>query len=136
VAGQTLVVCTQGFPVLATGIHPASIAMSKSLSLEPCLSRGSILSTAEGVYYASPNGLVLAGGGVIRVITDKLVTKDKWQSYASVPTLRCAHLGSAYLAFGSKRAGSFDPSSFDASSFAQDDFQGSYSGILIDPSDE
>jgi len=61
VLGQTLVVCTQGFPVGITGIHPSSMAVSKTSSLEPCLSRGGILSATEGVYYPSPNGLVRIG---------------------------------------------------------------------------
>jgi hypothetical protein len=132
---QTLVVCTQSFPITVTGINPASMAQSKSASLEPCQSRGSILSTTEGVYYASPNGIVLAGLGVITNITKDLITKDKWQSLVTVPSLRGARLGSAYFAFGSKVQGSFDPDSFDTGSFAQEDFAGAYAGVLIDPSE-
>jgi hypothetical protein len=134
VTNQTLVVCTQAYPVTISGIHPASMAQSTSKSLEPCLSRGSILSTTEGVYYAGPNGLVFAGAGSISNITAPLVTKDKWQGLVTVPTLRAARLGTAYMAFGSKRAGMFDKLSFDTGSFAQEDFTGAYAGLLIDPS--
>jgi hypothetical protein len=133
VANQTLIVCTQAYPVTVSGIHPATMAQSKSTSLEPCLSRGSILSTAEGVYYASPNGLVFAGLGSIKNITTELITKDKWQNYVSIPTLRAARLGTAYFAFGSSRTGMFDSESFDPLSFSQEDFVGAYAGLLIDP---
>ncbi len=136
VTNQTLVVCTQGFPVSVSGIHPASMAQSKSASLEPCLSRGSIVSTTEGVYYASPNGLVFAGQGSINNITRALITKDKWHTLTSSLTLRAARLGTAYYAFGSARSGVFDSLSFDPLSFAQEDFAGSYSGVVIDPADQ
>lgn len=135
VTNQTLVVCTEAYPVTVSGIHPAVMAQSKSASLEPCLSRGSILSTTEGVYYASPNGLAYAGQGTIINITKPLITKDEWHDLVSAATLRAARLGAAYYAFGSARAGCFDPLSFDPLSFAQKDFTGAYSGLLIDPTD-
>lgn len=133
VIGQTLVVCTEGFPSAATGINPASISLSKLSVYEPCLSRGSIVSAPEGVYYASQNGLVLVGGGTVRNITREMITKDKWQELVSVATLRAVRLGTAYYAYGSARAGSFEPLSFATTAFAQDDFRGAYNGILIDP---
>ena len=136
VTNQSLVVCTQGFPVTISGVNPSSMAVSKSSSLEPCMSRGSILSATEGVFYASPNGLVMAGAGAIQNITKNLITKDEWRRLVSVETLRAARLGTGYYAFGSAQAGSFDSESFDTDSFAQDDFSGSYQGILLDPSDE
>lgn len=136
VTGQTLVACTRGYPVTVTGIHPASMSQAKSTSLEPCLSRGSILSTAEGVFYSSPNGLIFAGQGSITNITRQLITKDKWTALTTAASLRAARLGTAYYAFGSRQEGVFDPLSFDPLSFTQEDFRGGYSGILIDPMDQ
>ena len=57
VLGQTCVVCTQGYPATVTGIKPASCAFTKATTGEPCLSRGSIVSTPQGVIYSSQNGL-------------------------------------------------------------------------------
>lgn len=136
VIGQTLVVCTQGTPAAATGVNPASMTLSKLSAYEPCLSRGSIVSAPEGVYYASQNGLVLVGGGTVKNITRELITKDKWQELAKVNTLRAARVGTAYIAFGSVTYGSFDDTGFDAASFTQEDFGPSYAGILIDPQNE
>lgn len=144
VINQTLVVCTAGYPIVATGIHPDSISMSKLASFEPCMSRGSILSVPEGVYYASPNGLVLVANGVANLITDNLIQKDEWNNYNKVATLRATRLSNAYYAFGSERAGFVqvavaDPPTVDAfqnNAWQQDDFFGSYRGILIDPTNQ
>jgi len=132
VTNQTLVVCTQGTPSTITGVHPSSMAMSKSTLVEPCLSRGSILSAPEGVFYSSPNGIVFAGQGVIRNATEGLITKDKWQSMTTPTSLFAARLGNAYYAYGHKQAGVFDPLSYDPLSFAQEDYTGSYTGVLVD----
>jgi hypothetical protein len=133
VINQTLIACTAGYPVAVTGLHPASMSQSKLTALEPCLSRGSILSAPEGVYYASPNGLVLVAGNTASNITRELVTKDRWDSLVSVATLRAARVGTAYYGFGMARAGAFDPDAFDNDAFAQEDSSESMSGVMIDP---
>jgi len=142
VINQTLVVCTAGYPIIATGIHPDSISMSKLASFEPCMSRGSVLSIPEGVFYASPNGLVLVANGVANLVTEGLIQRDEWNNYTKVPTLRATRMGSAYYAFGSERTGFMQPDAFQSlpnapdfeamNAFQQDDFAGSYKGILLD----
>lgn len=136
VTNQTLVVCTQGYPVSISGIQPSSMTPSKSAALEPCLSRGSILSVADGVYYSSPNGLIFAGQGVVQNVTKNLITKDKWQELVGTTTLRAAPLGSGYFAFGSMEAGVFDTDAFDMDAFAKENYVDAYRGVLIDPTDE
>ena len=132
VINQTLVVCTAGYPIVATGIHPDSISMSKLASFEPCMSRGSILSIPEGVFYASPNGLVLVANGVANLVTEGMIQKDEWNNYNKVPTLRATRMGSAYYAFGSERTGFMQTDAFQNNAVQQDDFAGSYKGILLD----
>jgi hypothetical protein len=146
VINQTLVVCTAGYPTVATGIHPDSISMSKLASFEPCMSRGSILSVPEGVYYASPNGLVLVANGVANLITDNLIQKDEWNNFTKISTLRATRLSNAYYAFGSERAGFVQVAvptatiltvdAFQNNAWQQDDFFGSYRGILLDPTNQ
>jgi hypothetical protein len=133
VVGQSLIVCTRGFPTAITGINPASMSMAKMSVFEPCQSRGSIVSAPEGVYYASPNGLILASAGQFINVTKNSITKDKWQSLVKVASLRAVHFGSGYLAFGSVQFGCFDGTAFNPNVFEQDDYSGAYSGILIDP---
>lgn len=134
--GTTLFALTTGSPFAITGINPGSMAVSRIAAVEPCLSRGSILSTPEGVVYASPNGLVLALPGMASVITKKLFTKDEWQDLVKTPTLRSSMLTGGYYTYGSVAAGCFDPNSFDNGSFLMDDFTGAYSGAFIDYKDQ
>ena len=77
VIGQTCVVCTQGYPATVTGSKPATCSFTKATADEPCLSRGSIVSTPQGVIYASQNGLVLVGPNGIQNVTEKLITRER-----------------------------------------------------------
>jgi hypothetical protein len=133
VTGQTLVVCTSGYPTTATGTDPGFVSMAMLTIFEPCLSRGSILSTPEGVYYASPSGLMLIGPGNIGNITRDAATKDKWQRLTYLSALRAARLGTAYYAWGSARLGVFEETAFETSVFETVDLSGSYIGIMVDP---
>lgn len=131
VVGQTLVVLTEGYPYAASGINPSSMALSKIATHEPCMSRGSIVPTASGVLYASPNGLVIAAFGVVENASVNLVTKDKWQTLLGVNTIRAAQLGTNYYCFGSVVPGCFEPTAFDVGSFEETDFTDAFTGALI-----
>ena len=131
VVGQTLVICTDGFPYAATGVSPSTMALSKIATYEPCLSRGSIISTQNGVLYASPNGIVLAAYGLVQNATEQLATKDRWQDLIQPETLRASRVGANYYAWGSPGAGCFDPIGYDTTSFQQEDFSSAFSGILV-----
>lgn len=136
VINQTLVVCTAGYPMVATGINPASMTLSKLASFEPCMSRGSIVSAPEGVYYGSPNGLVLVANGLANLVTEGLITKDEWNNFVEVSVLRATRLGNAYYAYGTARDGFFQDDLMQTNAVQQDDFAGSYSGVLIDPTNQ
>jgi hypothetical protein len=136
IINQTLVVCTEGNPITASGVNPASITTSKLAAFEPCLSKGSIVSTEEGVYYASPNGLILVNAGYAQNITKQYISKDLWTSIANEGKVNAGRLGSAYYAF----TGSVPK--FVQDGVFQDDFVqteisiGSAEGFLIDPSNQ
>lgn len=135
VVGQSLIVCTTGSPYAISGVNPASMTQSRLAFSEPCLSRGSIISTPVGVAYASPNGVAVAVPGQVQVITRNMITKDLWldaTDYLYVPSLRAAVLNGGYYCWGSVLAGCFAPTAFDADKFQQDDYTGSYRGAFID----
>lgn len=133
VINQTLVVLTQGFPHTVTGINPSAMSVIKLAGLLPCTSRGSIVSAVEGVFYSSPQGLVLvSSGGAAVVVTEEMIRKDRWRSLVPVATLRAVRLGQAYYCFGSARFGAFDVDGFDNDAFAQEDLSGARSGALMD----
>lgn len=137
VIGQTLVVCTTGSPYTISGTDPATMAMSRIAASEPCLSRGSILSTPKGVVYASSNGLAMAVPGAVEVITRSLVTKDIWtdtRDFLNTSSLRAALLGDAYYCWGSARGHTFQSDAFDIGGFVYGDYTGAYTGALVDMS--
>lgn len=134
VQGQTLIVCTNGFPTAITGINPGSMSMAKVNTFEPCTARGSIVSTPEGVYYASPNGLILAANGAFTNVTQQFITKDKWQTILRLQYLQAARLGTGYYVYGVGTYGAFNSAAFANDDFAMDDFAGSHSGLFFDPS--
>lgn len=96
--GQTCVVCTQGFPATATGTHPGTVAFTKSTVMEPCLSRGSIVTSPNGVVWASPNGLIVASPGGMDNVTEKLITKEEWTRDYMPTLMRAARYQNGYLA--------------------------------------
>lgn len=136
VSNQTLVVLTAGYPMIATGINPSAISLSKLAAFEPCLSRGSIVSAPEGVYYASPNGLVLVANGVASLVSEGLIMKDEWNRLLQVATLRSTRIANAYYAYGTSRPGFMQSDFVVTDAVQQDDFSGSYSGALIDPANQ
>lgn len=134
VQGQTLIVCTEGYPTAVTGINPASMSMAKVSTFEPCTSRGSIVSTPEGVYYASPNGLILAANGSFTNVTQQYITKDKWQNLIRLQNLQAGRLGTGYYVFGVGAFGAFNLNAYPSTAFSGDDFTGATTGLFFDPS--
>ena len=98
VIGQTCVVCTQGYPASVTGTKPATCSFTKATADEPCLSRGSIVSTPGGVIWASQNGLVLVGPNGIQNATQQLITREQWIKNYAPQFLRAARYQNGYLA--------------------------------------
>jgi hypothetical protein len=135
VIGQTLIVCTTGSPYAISGVNPASMSQSRLAFSEPCLSRGSIISTPVGVAYASPNGVAIAVPGQVTVASRSLIGKDKWlnpDEFLFVPSLRATALNGGYYCWGSVMPGCFEATAFDGDRFQQDDYTGAYKGAFID----
>lgn len=157
ITNQSLVCCTEAYPVTMQGTHPQYIQVNKLVNHEPCLSRGSILSGPEGVFYASPNGLVLVVPGLAENVTKGIISKKNWQQLLAVPRLRAARLGMQYFAYGSVAVGVFQtgsptpPPGYDAfqdtgppgfendpsyDAFMTEDLTGALTGVVIDPTSD
>lgn len=138
VINQTLVVCTRGSPYTASGVNPATITTAKLAAFEPCLSRGSIISTEEGVFYTSPNGLILVNPGIAINVTRQAVSRDKWHELANQAKVRAARIGTAYYAYGAgvSRVFQEQPMFMQPDMVQTLDEQGSNVGFLIDPAND
>jgi hypothetical protein len=133
VQNNALVVCTDGFAYTVNGSHPSSMSLQKLAGLMPCTSRGSILSTTDGVYFSTPAGLALVVSGGVLIATQELIRKDKWNALVQINTLRAAQLGAAYYAFGQPVLGVFQTDTFQNDMVQLTDFGGAKAGMLIDP---
>lgn len=76
--GSSLVVCTEGSPWMATGVSPNAITLGKIAAKDSCISRGGVVASGEGVYYPSPNGLILVNPLGTTNMTGQLLTKEQW----------------------------------------------------------
>lgn len=133
---QTLMVLTTSTPYSVTGINPAQMSVSKLKRIEPCISKGSIVSTANGVVYSSPNGLALATPSDVNIISSSVITKDRWEDLVSTTTLRGCQLGGGYYGWGTIATGCFESTAFENSAFQLVDYNGSYRGLFIDFDDQ
>lgn len=106
VSGSSVVACTAGAPYVANGVQPGLMSTTKVQNSEPCMSRGSILGVDEGVYYASPNGLILVTQyGAVKNSTGAWITREKWQQLTPQKNLRAVLCAGGYLALGCVRDG-------------------------------
>src|SRR5215207_6478256 len=80
VYGNSCVVCTTGKPSIVTGTKAGAMALQKTDAPLPCVSRRSIASAPEGVYYASEEGLVLVSAGAINTVTKELINREQWRN--------------------------------------------------------
>ena len=74
-----MVVCTTSNPYVATGVSPASIALTRIDDVEPCQSFRSIINGLDGVSYASQNGMILVNQEGARNLTQPLITRNEWR---------------------------------------------------------
>jgi hypothetical protein len=133
VYNNMVVALTTGNPYFITGNRPSNATLNKSDSVEPCLSKQSIISTLAGVMYASPNGIVLLNEGGLSIATSQLLSIEEWSRY-SPTSLKAAQYGQQYLAYYSPTRGiRFSP----AESFAllvELDAVDGVDNVLTDPS--
>jgi len=95
---SNLVVLTAGYPLTGSGTAPASYILTQVQVAEPCIARGSILTDLLGVYYASPNGLVMLNYYGMSNQTQAMITRNQWiTEYNAKGLIACRHR-SQYLA--------------------------------------
>jgi hypothetical protein len=96
--GSSLNIVTEGSPFIATGVTPDTMTIGKITANEPCISRGSIVSSGEGAYYASPNGIQLLNSGGTTNITEAIYEKEF--HYSLLPAQwTSGRYGSSYATF-------------------------------------
>lgn len=105
--GQTLFVGTTGSPYFISGSDSASMSALKMDSNQACVSRRSIVAVQGGVLYASPDGLCLADGRGISVVTQGLFTREDWQKLQPSSIIGAEHEGVYYMSYTGNGGGVF-----------------------------
>ena len=82
VFGTSIAVMTDRYPYIINGGIPGAMSVERVPSLEPCLTKRSIISNEAGVMYASPNGLMQIGPNSVGIQTGALFRRDEWQAYS------------------------------------------------------
>lgn len=98
VFGNTCVVCTTGNVFLVQGTQASALSLTKTDAVLSCLSRRSIVSAPEGVYFASEPGLVLVGPNGIKVVTEGLFSREQWVRDYAPSTIRAMYHAGEYIA--------------------------------------
>jgi hypothetical protein len=141
---QSLVILTEGWTYIATGIRPDAMSLTKVATLEPCTSMGSIVSAPEGVMYTSVNGLMVVSSGIGINSTAGMVRKDQWPTLLYLPNLHATYINRSYVAFSSPSSGVFQVDAFQVpeaqvdplGAFETIDFSGTRDGAIISIGDE
>jgi hypothetical protein len=105
----TLAVLTKGTPYFIQGSHPDSMVVIKSDLEQACVSKGSIVSLNNSVFYCSPDGLIALTPGGSRNITEAMFTYNQWQTQINPESVDAYHQDMKYIGFydNGVTAGSF-----------------------------
>jgi len=87
--GQTLVVLTNGAPILVGGGSPDAMDEQPTAFLQACVASASVVSLGHGVAWASPDGLAYIGQDGARMLTEGVMTREDWQALAPSSILGC-----------------------------------------------
>lgn len=100
VSGNSVIAGTNGAPYVASGVSPGVMTATKIENSEPCHSRNSIIGNNDGVYYASPNGLILVTQyGEVRNATERWITREKWQQLTPQSDVAAVFMNGQYYAW-------------------------------------
>ena len=80
VFGQSLLVLTDGRPLLVSGSGPDSVDQQMLDIPQSCVAPDSVVSMGTGVAWASDDGLCFYGSGGAKIITAGILTREDWQA--------------------------------------------------------
>jgi hypothetical protein len=107
VFGQTWFVGTMGKPYLISGADPSQYVPHKLEEAQPCVSKRSIVSGEDGVFYASPDGYCYASLNGVQIITQALFAREDWQKLVPSSIFAIMHDGVLYFWFSGSGGGCF-----------------------------
>ena len=79
-AGQGLIVATEGTPYLIAGTDPQSMSVVRIEASQACLSKTSMVDMGPYVLYAGADGLVAVAGTDVDVVTEGILSPEQWRA--------------------------------------------------------
>lgn len=98
-AGNSVIVLTDGHPILFVGDDPAAMTPSVMATYAPCVSKRSAVDVGGGVIYASNDGLWLATLNQVQRITEKLYREKEWVDLNPSSMHSAVHDGQYYACY-------------------------------------
>lgn len=95
--GQSLFVFTRGATYIVSGSDPSSMSSNILAGGQACSSARSIVVLDGGVAFASPEGICVAGGDKVSVITAGIFTKTDWTALDPTSIIGTQHDGVYYF---------------------------------------
>lgn len=113
-AGNALLVATEGNPYIVGGVDPSSMQAVRLEAAQACVNKRSMVDMGDYAMYASPDGLVAVAGNQVELVTEQLIDPKEWLSTYNPTTIQGFLHEGTYVAFHgtgtSDRAGFiFDP---------------------------
>jgi hypothetical protein len=114
--GQSIAVLTDGIPTVMTGSSPEGMSQQDVKVGQPCLSAQSVVEVANGVMWASDEGLAFINNNGFDLATKLLFSEREWALYYP-DTIRAYRWKNRYVGFydtGTEQKGFvFDPATYD-----------------------
>ncbi len=103
--GSTLAIMTTGYPYVAQGIHPDSMAMERIEQNYPCMSKRGIVDLGYAAAYPSTDGLItISQSAGAAVATKNLFTREQWTAL-NPGTFRASQIDGRYIfSYGTTRS--------------------------------
>ena len=109
-AGNTLLVATEGNPYVVGGVDPSSMQAVRLEAAQACVSKKSMVDMGDYAMYASPDGLVAVAGNQVELVTEQLIDPKDWLSTYNPTTIQGFLHEGTYVGF--HRVGTNDRAGF------------------------
>lgn len=103
--GQSVLVMTQSYPWVATGVDPSAMSLERLPVPQACVSKRSTCVTERGIVFASPDGLCLFDGQRVQLITSDVFTREQWQAFKPATMVSHVHDDKLLVSYDAGAAG-------------------------------
>jgi len=104
-----VVALTKGRPYFITGTEPSAMTAVTVDLAQACVNPKSVVDMGEYVLYAGPDGLCSVQGAAGAVVTEGLITPDKWNALFAPSSYKAFLFEGKYVAFAGSASWIFDP---------------------------